>query len=454
MRLTAAFTSLLCLFTLGIALPVEPLSETLRVPLERKYVPPHWQSAAHENYWPTHLDPSTSPTRLHLMQVHLLQITNKYMQTLAIFEANTGSPHPLAASLKAVEHSVTESVGTHQPGLLARSLDGGSKKKGSLLLTDDSKMLWQGSIEVGTPKQIFTVDIDTGSSDFLLPSVECDSSCNGHTRYDPSSSSTSLDLNKTFTITYGDGSNVQGGQYKDDVFLGGYKAKNQILGGATSYSSGFNISAYLPDGLLGLAWPSLSVYPAGPVFNTLINQNVIKDKIFGIALSSQPGKSELSIGGTNTAFYKQNTIVWMNIMSHGYWEVSMDSLGRNGKTVVGSAQAIVDSGTSLIIGGMGVVKVFYDGVVGAMSSDGGIWTVPCSTIDSIAPTLTFGSKDFAVSAATFNLGPVSQGSSDCIAGIAGSQGMGDYWIVGDVFMQNVYSIFDMGSGLVGFADLS
>ncbi|KAG1776749.1 hypothetical protein EV702DRAFT_1106210, partial [Suillus placidus] len=29
----------------------------------------------------------------------------------------------------------------------------------------------------------------------------------------------------------------------------------------------------------------------------------------------------------------------------------------------------------------------------------------------------------------------------------------DYWIVGDVFMQNVYSIFDTGSWRIGFADI-
>ena len=47
------------------------------------------------------------------------------------------------------------------------------------------------------------------------------------------------------------------------------------------------------------------------------------------------------------------------------------------------------------------------------------WLVPCNIINLLAPTLTFGSRNFTVSPSTFNLGPVSEGSTDCIAGLAG-----------------------------------
>ncbi|OJA15451.1 hypothetical protein AZE42_02201 [Rhizopogon vesiculosus] len=73
---------------------------------------------------------------------------------------------------------------------------------------------------------------------------------------------------------------------------------------------------------------------------------------------------------------------------------------------------------------------------------------PGDVIDNYAPTLTFGGRSFTVSEETCNLGPVEDGSSDCIAGVEGADA------VGDVFLQNVYSIYDVGQLRAGFAELA
>lgn len=78
----------------------------------------------------------------------------------------------------------------------------------------------------------FTVDFDTGSADLVLPDQACDSTCDGHTRYDPTASSTSVDLGRTFQLVYGDGSNVNGTQYADNVYMGG----NEVLPSAFTTS--------------------------------------------------------------------------------------------------------------------------------------------------------------------------------------------------------------------------
>ena len=74
-----------------------------------------------------------------------------------------------------------------------------------------------------------TVDFDTGSSDLILPDQACDSSCDGHTLYDPTTSSTSVDLGRTFQLAYADGSNVNGTQYADNVYMGGYEVLPSAL---------------------------------------------------------------------------------------------------------------------------------------------------------------------------------------------------------------------------------
>lgn len=75
----------------------------------------------------------------------------------------------------------------------------------------------------------FIVDFDTGSADLVLPTPACGSSCDGHTRYNPTTSSSSVDLGKTFKLAYRDGSNVIGTQYADNVYVGGYEVLPSIF---------------------------------------------------------------------------------------------------------------------------------------------------------------------------------------------------------------------------------
>lgn len=73
------------------------------------------------------------------------------------------------------------------------------------------------------------MDFDTGSSDLFLPSISCDSSCDGHARYDPSASKTSVDLNRTFDLMYGSGDSVSGEQYNDTASIAGLTVPYRIF---------------------------------------------------------------------------------------------------------------------------------------------------------------------------------------------------------------------------------
>jgi hypothetical protein len=134
---------------------------------------------------------------------------------LEAFERNTGVAHPSASKLK-------------------RPIERGNGNP----LTDYGDTLWGGPITVGTPAVTYicgssflllwpkliewrTVQFDTGSSDLFLPASNCGSTCDGHTLYYPSASSTSSDVGQTFEIQYADGA-VSGEQYTDDVTLAGY----------------------------------------------------------------------------------------------------------------------------------------------------------------------------------------------------------------------------------------
>ncbi|KAG2073783.1 acid protease [Suillus decipiens] len=363
-------------------------------------------------------------------------VRRKYSATMVAYERNTGSPHPLSSRFD------------------VRSV---AKRNGNVPLVNYNANLWYGEISVGTPPKMFTVVFDTGSSDLFLPYTKCDVTCDGHTQYDPAASSSAKDSGQPFMLTYGAGETA-GEEYVDDVFVGGYEAKDQTVGAAWAYSPEFSKDgSFPPDGLSGLAFPELSNFQGTPLFQTLNDSSELPQSVFGFKLSTTPGNSEIVIGGTNTDLYHSDTLTYVPVTDRGYWQVKVDSISRLGQVVIESqaASAIIDTGTTFVITSYSIAQSYYANISGATAHTEGTdtyWTIPCDIINSTVPTFTFGKHAFKVSAQTYNLGP-DVFSSDCLAGIAASSQM-KFTIFGDVFLQNVYSVFDYANTRVGFAELA
>jgi cathepsin D len=66
--------------------------------------------------------------------------------------------------------------------------------------------------------------------------------------------------------------------------------------------SGFDISYFAADGLLGLAYQSISAYQASPVFQSLVTQGQVPEPVFGLYMT-QSNNSELFVGGVNKKNY-------------------------------------------------------------------------------------------------------------------------------------------------------
>jgi len=362
----------------------------------------------------------------------------KIKNGMAIYEKNSGKPYPLSDGIKT------------------------SRKRGSgvVPLSTNQFYSWFGTISIGTPPQDFVVDFDTGSSDLFVPSPSCGETCSGHRVYYPSASTTSHDLGKTFSITYGGGENVLGEEYTDVVNLAGLTAKCQTLGGATQYNSGFEIDNFPSDGVMGMAFESLSVYNANPTFLTLISEGAVTSPVFGFKFAGSG--SELFIGGVNPALYS-GEFTWVPLSVVGFWQASFDkatvTVAVIPLEVVGKTAAIYDSGTTQIIGDPAGIKSLYKplellyGAKYAPQYGDGIYTIPCNFNTPIS--FYVGGKEVKISPASFNLGPVTTGSDTCLAGASWDDSLtGQFWILGDVFLQNVYTAWDVGNKRIGFADLA
>lgn len=330
-------------------------------------------------------------------------------------------------------------------------------KTGSEPLTDQMQGTdWTGPISIGTPHQPFTIDFDTGSSDLWIASSSCNSNvCKGKNKYEHSKSRTSKVESGTFSIQYGDNSSVKGDVYTDTVTVAGIKVKNQYLAAATELSSIFQNQP--EDGLLGMAFPSISNLGKPSFMQTAMQQNAVSG-VFAFFLASD--KSELHLGGTNPQHYSGSieyhpVINLVNQSQPSYWQIDNGEIEVNGYTVASSFKTIIDSGTTIIFGPSGSVKGLYDKIGGqAMTGQlAGYYEFPCNNVPKVS--FKWGGKAWAISESSFNLGLVSTGSSMCVGAIAAQDlSLGDdVWLLGDSFMTEVYTVFDMNNNQVGFAQL-
>ncbi|CAE6526818.1 unnamed protein product [Rhizoctonia solani] len=290
----------------------------------------------------------------------------------------------------------------------------------------------------------------SGSADLWVPSSSCTSrGCSPHDKYTSSESSTSSKKNGTFRISYADGTAVSGPIYSDTVTVAGLSAVGQYFSPVTRESSSF--SSDPSDGIMGLAFSSISSIGAPTFIENLYSQGKISAPTFGLRLASSG--SELYLGGADTSKYTGN-ITWALLTSKTYWlTTGSSSIGG----VIGYYGAmIIDSGTTLIVGSTSSVKDWWAKVPGSKSCSIfvcgalGYHTYPCSSPPSVG--FTFSGREFLVSPTDFNLGTTDESGTTCVGAIMGMRGIPDNtWVVGDTFMKSVYTIFDEANARVGFA---
>jgi len=331
-----------------------------------------------------------------------------------------------------------------------------SVSNGTIDLFDWQETRWVGYIDVGTPPTTFTINFDTGSGTLFLPGLNC-GNCTGHHQWDPSTSSTAKNTGKNTTSGYADGSQVAGTVWTDDVYLGGYKIQNQTILVADTYTEDFGFASDPSDGLLGLGFPASSVNYTDSAFFNLVNQSGsgLPEPVFAFYLSNQG--SELTIGGTNKELYTGNiTYAPVTGAVKQIWEVDVDKLSLNNQTILSNFSGIVDSGTTAIRGNETLVAAFYQSINGT-SLGGGSFVAPCDQLAEQQISFTIQGKEIDLTFESLNLGTFAapNGTLYCLGGIVGDAGLDvDTWILGDVFMKNVYTIFDAGKARVGFADLA
>jgi len=329
-----------------------------------------------------------------------------------------------------------------------------------IYLSDYEDAQYYGPVTLGTPPQNFSVCFDTGSSNLWVPSSKCPISniaCRTHKRYDSAKSSTYVANGTDFSIQYGSGA-VSGFISQDTLGMGGLNVVKQQFGEAL-HEPGITFVAAKFDGILGMAFVTISVDHVTPVWYNILAQKLVSQPIFSFWLSqtqSQNMGGELTLGGVDSKRYT-GTINYAPLTSETYWEFMVSDFQLHGQSLKwcasGGCKAICDSGTSLIVGPSKEVDALNKQLGAKVINGEGIFT-SCSVVSSLPNiTVVINSVNYVLTPKDYVLEVTSDGQTECISGFMGLDlgSLGPLYILGDVFIATYTAVFDFGNERVGFA---
>jgi len=317
------------------------------------------------------------------------------------------------------------------------------------------KTAYYGQVEIGTPRQSFTVVFDTGSGNLMIPSTWCKSSaCGSHRRYNRKASQTAEDIEADgsrtkpgaardqITVTFGTGS-ISGVFVEDDVCIGNLCNRVHFVAATDETDDPF--SSFKFDGVLGLALPPMAQGPEFSVMEHMVNNKALKQSLFSVFLSdSDMEGSEITFGDLKQE-HMASEMFWQPVSKGtGYWQVEIADITLNNQrqSLCSHCQVAVDTGTSQLAGPTDVINELSRRL--DVKPD-------CSNFKQL-PDL-----GFVVGDKVLNLKPSdyvdksAQGCEVALMPLDVPPPNGPLFIFGDPFLRKYYTAYDPANNRVGFA---
>ncbi|CAF4804098.1 unnamed protein product [Rotaria sp. Silwood1] len=212
---------------------------------------------------------------------------------------------------------------------------------------------------------------------------------------------------------------------------------------------------------VSLGFYSLSNGHMTPIVFNLWHQRLIDQPIVSFWLDPNPEHArggEIYFGGVDSQFF-EGEMIYANVTQQKQqsWQIQLDGIKAGTLNLCnGGCTAVIDSGTTYIIGPSSDVNRFLRSISHYNSTDG---SVHCSYRSSM-PDLIFiiGGKPLALTAAQYIYSRIDASKNNsifCYSGIIPAYGYiwnSDHrWIVGDIFMTHYYTTFDFSKRRIGFA---
>ncbi|KAJ5542161.1 hypothetical protein N7535_004584 [Penicillium sp. DV-2018c] len=310
-------------------------------------------------------------------------------------------------------------------------------------------------VQIGSEKQLMWMQIDTGAPSTWVYDSKCkEKVCHNHHTFDSSNSTTyEKDSSSGFTIFYGSGE-VDGTLGKDTISIAGLEI-NQTFGQANNASETFQ--NYPFDGILGLGRSNTNGWKMPSFMDIVADEKLLKSNLIGVSLSRAADDAkdgQIVFGGVDTT--KFDGTISYTPTTGSEWTIPVDDAYVNGqKCNFSNTTATLDTGTTYILIPPDDAKTLFSLIPGSFQQpdNKNNYLVQCNSTATI---------EFEISGVKYNISPkdyIGSPYSDddpdhCISTIVSYARNGATWLVGDVFLKNVYTVFDFDNEQIGLGALA
>mmetsp|Transcript_66288 Transcript_66288/g.158580 ORF Transcript_66288/g.158580 Transcript_66288/m.158580 type:complete len:605 (+) Transcript_66288:79-1893(+) len=327
--------------------------------------------------------------------------------------------------------------------------------------------------------QIWVV-FDTGSTNIWVASDLCQAgSCakKGRRRYNHTASFSYSPPKQgiQLTVEFGTGK-IRGPQAVDEFHIGPFTIANQTFG-MIEAEEGSVFDDVPFEGILGLAFPSMSAHGVRPFFDNIVHQKVLKNNEFAFYFSlDSPTANAILWGGVDSAFYT-GSIEYFPVVEPFYWSVELISFRIGDEELIGetggnegaeatygkyqppekssgekwkrSPKAILDTGTTFYTAEDKLFNVIMDKLP----------TAACSSItESTHPPITYklrnargDPREFVIDHSKYMTISGKDQCSPAFMRINIPSAHGPAMVLGECFFRHWFAVFDRGDGSNGGA---
>jgi cathepsin D len=304
---------------------------------------------------------------------------------------------------------------------------------------------------VGSQKTEMWLALDTGAPNTWVFDSKCtEAVCTEHHTFDRSASSSYVSNSSTFSLGYGSGT-VVGQLGTDTLSIAGIDVSLEF-GQANNASDTFK--SYPFDGILGLGRSHTAGWTLPSFMDRVAESGHLKNNFIGFSLSRAADDAkdgEVNFGVLDTTKYDGS--IKYTATDSDIWNIPLDDAYVNGQACkLSGKSATIDTGTTYILIPPDDAAVVFGLIPGSSASDSN-YVIPCTTNATLQ--FEFSGVKYSISPKDYVGKPTAPGSDSCISTIVSYASNGtDIWLVGDVFLKNVYTVFDYDNAQIGFGSLA